>query len=160
MYGWRTRLVFFLLRNSFWTNYASYEYRNKSANKGAQLVLIRMPADFWNTWSPQTKHILSTRKLSIPLLSDSKYLCGLSEWCLTKYVSCFPFTRNLYSRVPFLFKKLLSIIWKSLHFNYCEELLHKVLKNHTFWCCQFQETFDNPYLTDTTSDLSWPSGFR
>jgi hypothetical protein len=36
------------------------------------------------------------------LMSASEYLCGLSEWCLTKCVSCFPITRNLYFRVPVL----------------------------------------------------------
>jgi hypothetical protein len=39
--------------NSFWTNSASYENKNKSANKGAQLS-TGMPTDCWNTWSPKT----------------------------------------------------------------------------------------------------------
>ena len=55
-------------------------------------------------------HDLFANRRGIPLISASEYLCGLSEWCLTKYVSCFPITRNLYLRVPFLFKKQLSMI--------------------------------------------------
>jgi hypothetical protein len=37
--------------NSLWTNSVSREYRNKSVNKGAQLVPIEIPSIFWNTWS-------------------------------------------------------------------------------------------------------------
>jgi hypothetical protein len=33
---------------------ASYEYKNKSANKGAQLVSIEKPTDCWKTWSLNT----------------------------------------------------------------------------------------------------------
>jgi hypothetical protein len=32
--------ILLLSRNIFWTNSASYEYKNKSANKGAQLAPI------------------------------------------------------------------------------------------------------------------------
>jgi hypothetical protein len=31
-----------------------HEYKNKSANKGAQLVPLEMPTDCWKTWSPKT----------------------------------------------------------------------------------------------------------
>jgi hypothetical protein len=72
-----------LFRNSFWTNFASYNYKNKSANKGAQFVPIGMPTDCWKTWSPKTTLILSTRKQNIPLLSTSKYVYGLSEWYMS-----------------------------------------------------------------------------
>jgi hypothetical protein len=34
-----------LIRESFWINFASYEYKNKSANKGGQLVPVGMPTD-------------------------------------------------------------------------------------------------------------------
>jgi hypothetical protein len=66
-----------------------------------------MPTDCWKTWSPRITYILSTRKPNIPLMSASEYLYGISEWCLTKYLSCFPITRNLYlgprieMRVPY-----------------------------------------------------------
>jgi hypothetical protein len=41
--------IFGFIPNSFWTNSASYEYENKSADKGAQLVPIGMPTDCWTT---------------------------------------------------------------------------------------------------------------
>jgi hypothetical protein len=42
---------YFLLlsRKSFWTNSASYDYKNKFANTGAQLVPTGMPTDYWKT---------------------------------------------------------------------------------------------------------------
>jgi hypothetical protein len=50
-------------------------------------------------------------------MSVSEYLYGLSEWCLTKYVSCFPITRDLCFLVPFLIIQQLSMIWKSRYSN-------------------------------------------
>jgi hypothetical protein len=61
--------ILLLSCNSFWTNYASYEYKNNSVNKGAQFVPIGIPTDSWKAWSPKTTKILYTRKPSIPLMS-------------------------------------------------------------------------------------------
>jgi hypothetical protein len=49
MYGWRTASFLSLSRNSLWTNSASREYKNKSANKGAQLGPIWFPTECWKT---------------------------------------------------------------------------------------------------------------
>jgi hypothetical protein len=128
-----------LSRDSFWINYASHEYKNKYANKGAQLVPIGMLTDYWKIWSPKTIHILSTRKLIIPLMPSSEYLYELSEWCHTKYVYCFQITRNLYFRAPSLFKN--NYLWPEIAdvLICCEELLDLVWRNHMFWCCQFSK---------------------
>lgn len=37
-------------------NSASYEYLNKSANRGAQFVHMRISSYCWKTWSPKTKN--------------------------------------------------------------------------------------------------------
>jgi hypothetical protein len=42
-----------LSRNSFWTKPASYEYKNKSANKGAHKALIGMLTECWKTLFPK-----------------------------------------------------------------------------------------------------------
>jgi hypothetical protein len=42
---------------------ASYEYINRTANKGAEFVSMRIPiaTDCWKIWPPKTNNILSMR---------------------------------------------------------------------------------------------------
>ena len=42
-------------------NSASYEYRNKSARRGAHFVLMGMPIICWKTFPAKTTTMLSTR---------------------------------------------------------------------------------------------------
>jgi hypothetical protein len=63
MYGWRTRIVFLLLsRNNFWTNSASYEYKNRStfsAHKNADgLLEDQVSKDYISIVYKKAKHIL------------------------------------------------------------------------------------------------------
>jgi hypothetical protein len=66
---------------------------------------MAIPMEYWKIWV--SKH--DVRK---PASED---MCGLSEWCQTKYVPCFPITRNLYFRVPFKKKKQLSLSEQEAH---------------------------------------------
>jgi hypothetical protein len=84
-------------------------------------VPIGIPVDCFKTWSPKCTYILSIRKLSIPKLSALEYLCGLSKWCLTKYVSCFPIIRNLYFQVPFLIDRSIIVLRPAKEFFTCIE---------------------------------------
>jgi hypothetical protein len=43
---------------SFWRNSNSYEYKNKSARRGAQFVPIGMPTTCWNSVSPKETNML------------------------------------------------------------------------------------------------------
>jgi hypothetical protein len=46
-------------------NTASHEYKIRSSNKGAQMVLMGIPTDCWETCPPTTTKILSMRNSSI-----------------------------------------------------------------------------------------------
>jgi hypothetical protein len=46
----------FLSFTSFWWNSDLYEYKNKSARKGAQFVPIGMPTTCWNSVPPKFSH--------------------------------------------------------------------------------------------------------
>ena len=63
---------------------ASYEYRNKSARKGAQFLPMDIPIICWKTFPANTKKMLSTRDSSILMMSSSVYLLFESECFLTK----------------------------------------------------------------------------
>jgi hypothetical protein len=43
----------------FWRNSNSYEYKNKSARRGAQFVPIGMPTTCWNSIPPEETDMLS-----------------------------------------------------------------------------------------------------
>jgi hypothetical protein len=47
----------FLSFTSFWRNSNSYEYKNKSARRGAQFVPIGMPTTCWNSVPPKETNI-------------------------------------------------------------------------------------------------------
>jgi hypothetical protein len=129
---------FSLSCKDFWTNSASYEYKNKSANKGAQLVSIGMPTNCWKTWSPKTTKILSTRKQSLPLMCASDYLYGLSEWRLTKYIS---FETSILAHFSYL--NVWLQLQQSVHFccdiNHSNKLVvniwHRVFCWHVLQVC-------------------------
>ena len=100
---------------------ASYEYRNMSARRGAQLqnvVPIGMPTVCWKTFPAKTTKILSTRNSSILMMSSSEYLLLESECSYTKYVSVCPNTKYLYLRLPVLKMKAFWIMLVSLSFNF------------------------------------------
>jgi hypothetical protein len=106
MYGWRTRLVFLLLScNSFWTNSASYEYKNKSANIGAQFVPIGISNALSEDLVAKDYIYIVYKKLMHTL----NVCFGVLVWAIRvvsqKILSCFPITRNLYFWVPCLFKR-------------------------------------------------------
>ena len=65
-------------------NSASYEYRNKSARRGAQFVPKGMPIICWKTFPAKTTKMLSTRNSSILMMSSSVYLLFESECSFTK----------------------------------------------------------------------------
>ena len=67
-------------------NSASYEYRNKSAMRGAQLAPMGMPIICWKTFLAKTTKMLSTRHSSILMMSSSAYLLFESECSFTKRV--------------------------------------------------------------------------
>jgi hypothetical protein len=46
---------------SFWRNSDSYEYKNKSARRGAQFVPTGKPTTCWNSVSPKETNMLSIR---------------------------------------------------------------------------------------------------
>ena len=54
-------------------NTASYEYRNKSANRGGQSVPMGMPIICRKTFPAKTTKMLSTRNSSILIMSSSVY---------------------------------------------------------------------------------------
>ena len=63
---------------------ASYEYRNMSAGRGAQLVPMGMPIICWKTFPAKTTKMLSTRNSRILIMSSSVYLFFESECSFTK----------------------------------------------------------------------------
>ena len=75
-------------------NSASYEYRNISAKKGAQLVPIGMTIICWKTFPPKTMQILSTRNYKMLILQSSLYLLFKSECSLTKKSPSRPKTKH------------------------------------------------------------------
>ena len=64
-------------------NSASYEYRNMSAWREAQLVPDGMPTICWKTVPPKATKMLSTRNSSMLIMSSSVYLLFESECSLT-----------------------------------------------------------------------------
>ena len=75
----------------FWTNSASYKYKNRSARSGAQFVPIGIPRVCWKILPPKSTNMLSIRKSITLVMSSSVYLVALSERLMTKYV-LFPLT--------------------------------------------------------------------
>ena len=65
-------------------NPASYEYRNMSARRGAPLLPMGMPIICMKTFPAKTTKMLSTRNLSILMMSSSMYSLFESECSLTK----------------------------------------------------------------------------
>ena len=86
MWSWTEMLIFsFQLRaKTVCIPRNSYEYRNMSARRGAQLVSIGMPTICWKTFPPKTTKMLSTRNSSMLMMSSSVYLFFESECSLTK----------------------------------------------------------------------------
>jgi hypothetical protein len=117
-------------------NSASLKYKNKSANKGAQLVPMGIQAVCWKIWLPKTTKMLSMRNSNISLMSTSEYLCVESESRITKYVREWLTTKYEYKYflLPFLLNKQLSIMPKSIVFNYAPPPSKKG-RHITKWCC-------------------------
>ena len=65
-------------------NSASYEYRNMSARRRAQIVPMGMPIICWKIIPAKTTKMLSTRNSSILIMSSSVYLLFESECSFTK----------------------------------------------------------------------------
>ena len=61
----------FLSFTSFWRKSDSYEYKNKSARRGAQFVPIGMPMTCWNSVPPKETNMLSMRNSSILITCSS-----------------------------------------------------------------------------------------
>ena len=62
----------FLSFTSFWRNSDSYEYKNKSARRGAQFVPIGMSTTCWNSIPPKETNMLSMRNSSILITCSSE----------------------------------------------------------------------------------------
>ena len=62
----------FLSFTRFWRNSDSYEYKNKSARRGAQFVPIVMPTTCWNSVPPKETNMLSMRNSSILITCSSE----------------------------------------------------------------------------------------
>ena len=62
----------FLSFTSFWRNSDSYEYKNKSARRGAQFAPIGMPTTCWNSIPPKETNMLSMRNSSILITCSSE----------------------------------------------------------------------------------------
>jgi hypothetical protein len=62
----------FLSFTSFWRNSDSYEYKNKSARRGAQFVPIGMPTTCWNNVPPKETNMLSMRNSNILITCSSE----------------------------------------------------------------------------------------
>jgi hypothetical protein len=62
----------FLFFTGFWRNSDSYEYKNKSARRGAQFVHIGMPTSCWNS-IPQRCHIRNYGSKFVVLDYNSTY---------------------------------------------------------------------------------------
>ena len=99
-------------------NFESYEYKNRSARKGAKFEPIGMPTVCWKTVPAKTTKILSTIKSSILIMWYPEYFFLQSEYSFTKYVSSCPNTKYVYLRLPFLKMKDFRIILVSLFFNF------------------------------------------
>ena len=111
-------------------NFASYEYRNTSARRGAQFVPIGMLTVCCKPFPTKIKIILSTRNLRILMMSSSEYLFLELECSFTKYVSSCPKTKCLYLRLPFLKMKAFRIILVSIFFNFWRGMVvYKVEKS-------------------------------
>jgi hypothetical protein len=89
-------------------NSASKEYKNISANKGAQLVQAGIP---------KTTQIFSMRKPNISVMPTAEYFCVGSESWITKFVQEWLTAKYEYFPSPFLLKKQLSMIPKSIVFD-------------------------------------------
>ena len=62
----------FLSFTSFWRNSDSYEYKNKSARRGAQFVPVGMPMTCWNSIPPKETSMLLMRNSSILITCSSE----------------------------------------------------------------------------------------
>jgi hypothetical protein len=51
-----TASFFVIILQQFLKKNVLYEYKNKSAIKGAQLMPIVLPTNCWKTWSPKTTY--------------------------------------------------------------------------------------------------------
>ena len=139
MYGWRTRLVF-------------YYYPVTVSEQILPHVNIRI--------SLPIKEQISAHRNANSLLEDlvskdyiyivykkGKYTLNVCfrvlVWGLTKYLSYFPITKNLYFRVHFLFKKQLPMVWKSRDFNFLWEIVvYSVEKSYVLRLSIFEKSWD------------------
>jgi hypothetical protein len=91
----------------FWIDTVSYEYKNRSVNKGTQLVPIEIPADSWKVCLPKTTSVLSMRNSSIFLILTSDNLCVESEYYLREQFFWWLNTKYEYFILLFLLKEQL-----------------------------------------------------
>jgi hypothetical protein len=71
----------FLSLTSFWRISDSYEYKNKSARRGAQFVPIGMPTTCWNSTPPKETNMLVMMSTK-PLVKS----CLVLIWRINKVV--------------------------------------------------------------------------
>jgi hypothetical protein len=110
------RGLFFSCR-SFWMNYTTKEYKNKSTNKELQLVPMGIATICLKIWLPKITKMLSMRNPNISLMSALEYLCVQSESWNTKDVCECLTTKYEYFLLPFLCKKQVSMMPNSFLFN-------------------------------------------
>lgn len=127
----------FLLLMYMWkvlNEFCLFEYKNRSANKGALFVSKGIQTDFWKTWFPKTTKMLSMRNASIAFISSSAYLFLESEWCSAKtYMSISHFFHFWWrSNCRAIMSEIQSLI-------YCAEWSYKVLESHISWCCWYEK---------------------
>ena len=111
--------LFLLSFGKLWINSTSYEYKNKSSIRSAQLIPIRIPIVCWNINPLNSTNILSNKNSSIFIISSSLYFLIDSVWFF-KIRVVIPKT-NLYLRLQFLSMKTL---WNKLIINTRTKTLH------------------------------------
>ena len=107
----------FLSFTSFWGNSNSYEYKNKSARRGAQFVPIGMPTTYWNSVPPKETNMLLMR--------------NLFEFCLKNMWNC-SLTQQILSHSFYVWK--LCELFLLSGFLICHAVGWYIeLKNQMFW---------------------------
>lgn len=105
MLSWISQRVnYFFSHKSFWINSALYEYKNWSANNGAQLVSIKIPSDCWKTWFLKINIDMVYQKVKHLFNVNFRVLVCTIQMCFNKLVLQTTDEKVSKLRDPFLLK--------------------------------------------------------
>jgi hypothetical protein len=129
----------FLSFTSFWRNSDSYEYKNKSAKRGAQFVPIGMPTTCWNSIPPNSRFAEF-----LPLIYPPEWKLKIPLIPLLPH-HFWTYTSNLMTVVKSVLKFMNKYFWNFCWFPYLYTF--SLYENPSFIICSAE--------TEYISTRSW-----